>query len=134
MNSSLSRPSDTRTAFEIGQNSPVDFYTWLDTHPVQGGAFHRFMEAQFALLPTWLSVIPFEEEYAQGVSPGAPVFVDVGGGNGQQCVELQKKFPDLKGRVVLQDRPAVLEKAIVGDNIERMVYDYLTEQPVKGMT
>lgn len=62
--------------------------------------------------------------------------MDVGGGNGQQCVELLNEFPSLKGRgrIVLQDRKDVLEKAIVEDGIERMAYDYLTEQPVKGTT
>jgi hypothetical protein len=92
------------------------------------------MEAQFTMLPTWLSVISFESEYAQSVGSETPIFVDVGGGNGQQCVLLKKRFPSLKGRVILQDRPTVLDRAVVGDSIEKMPYDYLTEQPVKGMT
>lgn len=128
----MNHPSDPRTPFEIGHDSPTDFYTWLETHPVQGAAFHRFMEAQFASLPSWLDVIAFDTEYAASSNPEIPIFVDVGGGNGQQCVLLQKKFPSLKGRVVLQDRPAVLEKAAVTGSIEIMPYDYLTEQPVKG--
>lgn len=36
--------------------------------------------------------------------------------------------------MVLQDRAAVLEKAIVGDDVEKMPYDYLTEQPIKGQS
>lgn len=84
LNYSLSHPGDTRTAFEIGHNSPTDFYTWLETHPVQGAAFHRFMEAQFASLPTWLDVVDFSAEFANSTTSESPVFVDVGGGNGQQ--------------------------------------------------
>lgn len=84
LNRSLANPSDPRTSFEIGQNSPTDFYTWLETHPVQGAAFHRFMEAQFSLLPAWFDVIAFDVEYAQSAGPETPIFVDVGGGNGQQ--------------------------------------------------
>lgn len=134
LNQKLCSPSDPRTAFNIGQNTPDDLYTWFESHPIQGSAFHRFMEAQFASLPTWLSAIPdFDSKHAQEATPESPVFVDVGGGNGQQCVELQKKFPSMNGRVILQDRPAVLEKAIVGEEVEKMAYDYLTEQPVKGM-
>lgn len=101
---------------------------------MQQGAFHRFMEAQFASLPTWLDVIDFEKEYAKHAGPETPIFVDVGGGAGQQCVALRKRFPNLKGRVVLQDLPSVLDKAITGDDVEKMGYDYLTEQPVKGET
>ncbi|KAL1962581.1 hypothetical protein VTN77DRAFT_9374 [Rasamsonia byssochlamydoides] len=133
LNTFLSKdPSDRRTAFQIGQNSPDDFYKWMETRPVQQGAFYRFMQAQFASLPTWLDVIDFENEYAKAADSNTPIFVDVGGGNGQQCVALRKRFPNLKGRVVLQDLPSVLEKAITGDDVERMAYDYLIEQPVKG--
>ncbi|POR34771.1 Uncharacterized protein TPAR_05041 [Tolypocladium paradoxum] len=28
----------------------------METHPLQRGSFHRFMEAQFACPPTWLDV------------------------------------------------------------------------------
>lgn len=90
------------------------------------------MEAQFASLPTWLDVLPFDSEYAASATLETLIFVDVGGGNGQQCVALQKKYPALQGRIVLQDRPAILEKAITPDSVERMSYDYLVEQPVKG--
>ncbi|OBT79128.1 hypothetical protein VF21_01729 [Pseudogymnoascus sp. 05NY08] len=116
LNYSLAHPADPRTPFEIGHDSPVDFYTYLESHPVQGAAFHRFMEAQFASLPTWLDVLPFDSEYAASATPETLIFVDVGGGNGQQCVALQKKYPDLQGRIVLQDRPAILEKAITPDS------------------
>lgn len=131
----LNEPQQSqRTAFEIGQQSSVDFYTWLEHHPVQGGAFHRFMEAQFASLPSWLTVVPFDSELAQSTTAETPTFVDVGGGKGQQCVALYEKFPQLAGRIVLQDRAAVLDEAITSSRVERMAYDYLTEQPVKGET
>ncbi|ELR01772.1 hypothetical protein GMDG_00148, partial [Pseudogymnoascus destructans 20631-21] len=116
----------------IGHDSPVGFYTYLESHPVQGAAFHRFMEAQFASLPTWLDVLPFDTEYAASATPETLIFVDLGGGNGQQYVALRKKYPALQGRIILQDRPAILEKAITPDIVERMPYDYLGEQPVKG--
>lgn len=96
LNYSLSHPSDPRTAFEIGQNSPTDFYTWLETHPVQSGAFHRFMEAQFASLPTWLDVVSFPSEFADSAGPDTPIFVDVGGGIGQQvCFLISYPFPSI---------------------------------------
>src|SRR5215469_6960258 len=82
LNQKMANPSDSRTAFNIGHNTPHDLYTWFESHPIQGGAFHRFMEAQFASLPTWLSVIPdFDSKYAHEATPETPVFVDVGGGN-----------------------------------------------------
>ncbi|CAN9271529.1 unnamed protein product [Alternaria alternata] len=112
LNQALVGPKANKTAFKLGQHSDEDFYTWMETHPIQQGAFHRFMEAQFASLPTWLDAISFDSEIAKGVSAEDVVFVDVGGGNGSQCAALKKAFPELKGRIILQDRPAVLETAL----------------------
>ncbi|OAA64103.1 O-methyltransferase, family 2 [Akanthomyces lecanii RCEF 1005] len=133
LNTVLSNTTQKLNAFKVGQHSSVDFYTWLETHPVQQGAFHRFMEAQFASLPTWLDAVDFGSEMSAGsFSPEQVAFVDVGGGNGQQIAALKAKIPDLQGRLVLQDRPVVLEKALEVEGMEKMSYDYLTEQPVKN--
>lgn len=120
------------TAFQRGQNTPEDFYTWQETRPVQRDAFHRFMDAQFSSLPTWLDVVPFESEIAKGATSTDVAFVDVGGGNGSQCAVLKKSVPGLAGRLILQDKPYVLQKALEVDGMEKMAYDFLTEQPVKG--
>lgn len=90
------------------------------------------MEAQFASLPTWLDAVDFEAEMGKDLTDNDVAFVDVGGGNGQQCASLKEKLPQISGRVVLQDRPEVLDKALSVDGMEKMSYDYLTEQPVKG--
>lgn len=133
LNTVLNRPDEKLNSFKVGQHSDVDFYTWLETHPAQQGAFHRFMEAQFASLPTWLDAVDFASEMGKDLTTDEQVaFVDVGGGNGQQVASLKKKLPELKGRTVLQDRPEVLEKALPVDGMEKMSYDYLTEQPVKS--
>ncbi|KAK7408045.1 hypothetical protein QQX98_009818 [Neonectria punicea] len=131
-NTVLSNPASNVTAFKIGQHSEDDFYTWMETHPVQQGAFHRFMEAQFVGLPTWLDVVDFQSELAKGISAAETAFVDVGGGAGHQCEALKKKLPNLEGKVVLQDRPEVLEKALDISGVENMSYDFVTEQPVKN--
>ena len=132
LNEVLSNPENGKTAFKVGQHSEDDFYTWMETHPVQQGAFHRFMEAQFAALPTWLDAVSFESEIAQDASADDVVFVDVGGGNGSQCAALKKAFPHLQGRIILQDRPPVLENALAVEGMEKMSHDFLTEQPVKS--
>lgn len=119
-------------AFKLGQNTSEDFYTWMDTHPVQQRAFHNFMKEQFASLPTWLDVVPFAAEFAEDSQPDDVVFVDVGGGNGSQCAALKRSLPELRGRIVLQDHSYVLEKALEVEGMEKMPYDFFTEQPVKG--
>jgi hypothetical protein len=61
--------------------------------------------------------------------------VDIGGGQGQALVALQKEAPAGFGaKLILQDRSDVLDK--LPDeripNIEKMVYDFHTPQPVKS--
>jgi demethylsterigmatocystin 6-O-methyltransferase len=59
----------------------------------------------------------------------------MGGASGQQCVEFKKRFPHIKGRVILQDMPVVIADAKaqgLGEGIEAMVHDFYTPQVVKG--
>lgn len=62
------------------------------------------------------------------------VLVDVGGGKGQALVEIIKAYPNLKGKMVLQDLKWVVEAGtVVGPEVEVMPYDMIkAEQPVKG--
>lgn len=82
--------------------------------------------------PDWLDVIAFDTEVARDASAEDVVFVHVGGGNGSQCAALRKRFPNLRGRIILQDRAEVLETAVQSEGTEKMAHDLLTEQPVKG--
>ena len=50
-----------------------------------------------------------------------------------QNAEFKAKYPDVPGRVVLQDRQENIEKAIQTPGVENMTYDFFTPQPVKGM-
>jgi len=46
---------------------------------------------------------------------------------------LKSRYPDLKGRVILQDLPDVVEKVTVDEGtFEKMGIDFFQEQPVKG--
>ena len=62
------------------------------------------------------------------------LLVDVGGGKGHDLNEFRSKWPTARGRLVLQDQPAVLAEATgLHESIERMPHDFFTEQPCKGM-
>lgn len=60
--------------------------------------------------------------------------VDVGGGQGHDLAEFRARFPDVEGRLVLQDQASTLDRAggIVPTDVEVMAHDFFTEQPVKG--
>ena len=61
--------------------------------------------------------------------------VDVGGGRGQVLIAIKELFPDLKGRMVLQDMREVIDDAVVSglpDWIEPMAASFFERQMVEG--
>ena len=102
--------------------------------PFQNNHLPTLDDSTILFAPPWHSVIPFASEFGLNIIPQTPVFVDVGGENGQQCKIFRAAFPELEGRVVLQGLDRVIEYAGVDEEggVERMVYDYYTEQAVKG--
>lgn len=132
LNETLKNMDNGRNAFQNAFQTDEDLYTWFKTHPIEKEAFHHFMEEQMSSLPAWLMAVNFESEFASDLKSDEAVFVDVGGGIGQQCQILKEAHPDLQGRLVLQDKPYVVENALQVPDMERMPYDYFTEQPIKG--
>ena len=63
----------------------------------------------------------------------APVFVDVGGGVGGQCVAFMAATKDkYKDRVVLQDLPETLERAPKVEGVKPVVQNFFERQSTKG--
>lgn len=63
------------------------------------------------------------------------LLVDMGGSLGHDVSEFCRKWPDAKGRLVLQDLPEVASQArqqSLHKSIDVMDHDFFTEQPVKG--
>jgi demethylsterigmatocystin 6-O-methyltransferase len=108
-------------------------WDWLHQDQRLTTYFNRFMYAQRSSTKNCFSFLPLEVECSTWPAEN-PMFVDVGGGTGQQCLELKKKYPNLTGRVILQDLPAVVAEAEFPADlgIEKMAYDFFTEQPIKG--
>lgn len=91
-------------------------------------------------LPIFLDVLDYRNEFLQGSveSPGVPIFVDVGGAMGHQCIAIRERYPELTNhRVVLQEQDFVVKQVEAQPlpgfkNVEVMAYDFFTPQPVKG--
>jgi len=61
------------------------------------------------------------------------LLVDVAGGRGHDIQAFKKAFPNKKGRLVLEDLPAVIDDiSELDEGIERVKYDFFTPQPIKG--
>jgi len=123
----------TKTAFQKGLRTPDPAFIYLQKDLKKLGDFVQWMTAQHEGLPTWLDVYPLLEDSKEFPSE-KPLFVDVGGGIGHQCLALKTKFPqfDQPGRLVLQDLGPTIEHSIPMDNVNAMVHDFFTPQPIKG--
>ena len=78
---------------------------------------------------------PFEQQIgnaSQSKDDTNVLFVDIGGGLGHEIQEIRRRFPTLRGRMVLQDLAQTIEQITAGPAMEHMVHDFFTLQPVKG--
>ncbi|KAI9694275.1 MAG: hypothetical protein M1820_009078 [Bogoriella megaspora] len=109
-------------------------FVWILKHPVFLENLNKWMSVQREGAPVWLDKFNFREEYCLGSKPDQPVFVDVGGGLGHQSALFRQYYPDLPGRVILQDQAAMVAQAPDVPGVEKMAHDFWTPQPVKGAT
>ncbi|KAL8904742.1 MAG: hypothetical protein Q9207_003073 [Kuettlingeria erythrocarpa] len=107
-------------------------FAWMKEHPREFKAFVSWMTAQRKDMPSWLDVFPVREQLGGNIKAESVLLVDIGGGPGHQCVALKKRYPNLRGRIILQDTEDVIKEALFYPGIEAMVHDFWTEQPVKG--
>ena len=81
----------------------------------------------------WLAVFPIEEEVGDwSAGPEGTLFVDVGGGFGHQCSALKAKYPELSGKVILQDLPQTLAHVQPIEGVEIMMQNFHEPQEIKG--
>jgi len=103
--------------------------------PLMGQRFASMMDAWSKGRPRWFQeeYYPVRERLLAGAKEGEPFLVDIGGGSGHDIEGLKEHFADdIHGKLVLQDRPEIIDIAQVSPQIEKMGHDFLTEQPVKG--
>lgn len=98
--------------------------------------FNKAMMQMEVNLPI-LGMFPFSSLKTEvEAEPERAFMADIGGGRGQCLLEVQKEISGFSSppKMILQDRPAVLDtipdELVLG--IEKMAYDYYTEQPVKS--
>ncbi|CAJ2509763.1 Uu.00g056630.m01.CDS01 [Anthostomella pinea] len=77
------------------------------------------------------STLDFEKRFSQGATSSTILFVDVGGGSGSQARTFRQRYPNLPGRVLLQDQLEVVQHVkieLASSRIEAEVYAIFTPQ------
>ncbi|KAK3934823.1 O-methyltransferase [Diplogelasinospora grovesii] len=111
------------------------YFDWLGRQPELLHSFHQFMTTQRIGHPQWLDFYPIDKELVPGFDssdPNAVFMVDVGGSVGHEIQAVKKRFPNIPGRFVLQDRPATIAGVVPENGMEAMAHDFFSPQPLKG--
>ncbi|KAI1775116.1 hydroxyindole O-methyltransferase [Hypoxylon cercidicola] len=129
--------SATNSPYQFAHNTKLNMLEHLETDPINFQRFHNHMGGYRQGRASWMDTgfFPVQQRLSTGAEshPGAVFLVDIGGSLGHDLEEFCGKHPDVPGRVILQDLPSVLNQIQDLDpRIERMAYDFYTEQPVKG--
>ncbi|MCJ1414442.1 hypothetical protein MMC32_000768 [Xylographa parallela] len=125
--------------FQYAHNTKVPFFMWLGEHPQYLENFNNYMAGYRAGKVGWTQegFYPVSERLGAGLKKkdddDAVLLVDVGGGMGHDLEDLKARFPDLEGRLLLQERREVIRQiATLSPGIEVTEHDFFTAQPVKG--
>ncbi|KAF7159499.1 hypothetical protein CNMCM5623_004837 [Aspergillus felis] len=106
----------------------------LSEKPERMKAFNNGMTVQ-AMTPLWMiDLFPWGSLAQFKPSASQILAVDIGGGKGRAISRIRSMCSGLPGRYILQDQGHVV-KSVEGSldpAIERMAYDFFTEQPIRG--
>ncbi|KAL2819632.1 S-adenosyl-L-methionine-dependent methyltransferase [Aspergillus cavernicola] len=116
--------------FQKAFHTEQTMFEWMPQHPKHMQSLGHLMALQRPVV--WVDHFPVLDQL--GDFPGADktLMVDVGGGFGQQSKALRAKFPDLAGRVVVQDIPQTLAGAQLAEGVEFVAHNFFEPQPIQG--
>ena len=119
--------------FQFAMNYQGTYFEWLKANPTQQETFNRMMAiTRIERGEQWFNFFPTEERFG-ATDHSQAVLVDIGGGLGHDLAAFHARFPNLPGRLVLQDLPEVINNIQeLNPAIERNIYDFFTPQPIKG--
>ena len=117
--------------FQAAFNTKLPAFAYAGSQPENMANFNQWMAVAHPSNVSFLKAVDLQK-YVGGASAEEVAFCDVGGGVGVVCAVVRQGLPDLKGRIVLQEQDIVIPHALPTPGVEKMVYDFWTEQPVKG--
>ena len=121
------------TVFQPAYNTELDTYTYFSQHPENLKALIKYMGLEQGVRGRWLKEYPFEKQ-TQGWNPNSEeaLFVDIGGNVGHYCALFKSRFPNIPGRILLEDLPDTLTHALPTPGVEKLEHDFFQPQQIKG--
>ncbi|KAL4804193.1 S-adenosyl-L-methionine-dependent methyltransferase [Aspergillus unguis] len=129
--------SASDTAFSLGYNSELNFFQHVQKEPITATRFNNHMGVYAQGRARWMDpgFYPVQEQLIDGTDIGKDdvLLVDVGGSFGHDLLDFHRKWPDVPGRLILQDLEQVVTSVKgLHPEIEVTGHDFFTEQPIKG--
>ena len=123
--------------FQFAHKTSLSAWDWGRERKDIGKAFNNHMAGYRIGRSSWMDkgVYPVKERLIKGMKANEKdvLLVDVGGGVGRDISEFRRKFPDAKGRLVLQEQVGLIETLRKRpEGIELMGHDFFKPQPIKG--
>lgn len=130
-------PTDpANCAFNLAWEYDKPAYSgWVPPDPTLLPAFMEFMKSQRGAQRSWMASFSMERLRLSNddVKKDRPLFVDVGGSAGHQCLTLRQSHPELEGRIVLEDQASVISALDHDDlsskGIQATAHEFFTPQP-----
>lgn len=136
-------PSDSsNTAFHQAYNTQMDIFDWFGVNPEWSDKVMSFMGVQREGQIPWMPRSQFLQGFdialsQQDIQRGRALFVDVGGAVGHQSIAFRENHPELKGAVILQDLPFIVDLARKDPRTAQLditiqPHDFLTPQTTEA--
>ena len=133
-------PTDyNHSPFQYGHDTSLGIWEYLKEDPERSRLFNSGMQSLAGIGGKDTSVGPYRFNLELGledINEEDVAIVDVAGGRGHTLEAIKATFPDLKGRMVLQDVGDVIEDAKatgLSSGIEPMAASFFEPQPIVGM-
>ncbi|KAH8679623.1 S-adenosyl-L-methionine-dependent methyltransferase [Tricladium varicosporioides] len=119
--------------FQAFHKTNLHCFDWLATQPPLQHAFNVSMGiARSTKSQKWFEYFPVESKLS-GCSPDETLVVDIGGGVGHDLIAFKQSFPEMKGKLVLQETSVVVKNITnLPEGIEAQEDDMFASNPVKG--
>jgi hypothetical protein len=124
------------TPFSYGAGTELRYFDWLSQPGKEANLddFNAHMEFKMRG-KNWFETVDVAALFDNPTDSSRALMVDIGGSTGHDSITFRNAFPDLPGKVVLQELPMTinaLPKDFPTNLVEPQAHDFYTPQPVKG--
>ncbi|KAL9073516.1 MAG: hypothetical protein Q9157_004721 [Trypethelium eluteriae] len=122
-------------SFQYAFQTKQEAFSYWHQFPSILGNFNTFMQGVRGSRPQWIEWFPVRERILAGFEErqDAVLLIDVAGGRGHDVEAFKHKFSEVKGKLILQDLPAVISDIkTLDEDIQRQEYDFFTPQTIQG--